>query len=307
MVYIPIMREVNIASLDLNLLVALKALLDEKHVTKAAEKVGLSQPAMSRALARLRLMFKDQLLVKSAGGMALTARALDLCEPLDNILSQIGRIMISPTSDPAGMQGEISIGTRDYEMAAIMPEIIADVCRQAPGLKLKILALAGNDLGPLERHDYDFVISGTDKSSTTLMRKTLFQDNFVCLLASDHPLSKKKLTLERYLEMRHCLISFNDSRPGIVDTTLSAMGEKRKVAVSVPHFLTASYLVAKSDLAVSLPRRLALQLARQEGLVAKELPFTTPSFSIYLYWHIRNQNNPVHSWLRKTILKQAEA
>src|SRR5580658_2234434 len=103
------MRQVNLSSVDLNLLVALKALLDERHVTRAAEKIGLSQPAMSRALGRLRVMFKDPLLVKGAGGMALTARANDLHQPLQNILSEIGHIITVPTVKPAEMQGEVVI------------------------------------------------------------------------------------------------------------------------------------------------------------------------------------------------------
>ena len=269
MIYISIMRETNIGSLDLNLLVALKALLDERHVTRAAEKTGLSQPAMSRALGRLRVMFKDPLLVKGKGtGMSLTSRANDLQLPLQNILTEISRIVTVPTLDPAEMQGEIVIATRDYELAVILPEVIERVTAGAPGLTLRVVPLVGDDLSPLEQHDVDFVIAGTDSTSATLSRRTLLTDNFICLVSADNPLARHGLTTEKYLAMKHCQVTIANSRLGIIDTLLSKQGLSRNITVRVPHFLAAAHVVAN------------------------------------LYWHIRNQNNPVHSWLRKMIRKR---
>lgn len=305
MIYISIMRETNIGSLDLNLLVALKALLDERHVTRAAEKTGLSQPAMSRALGRLRIMFKDPLLVKGkGGGMSLTARANDLQQPLQNILTEISRIVTVPTLDPAEMQGEIVIATRDYEMAVILPEVIQRVTADAPGLTLRVVPLLGDDLSPLEQHAVDFVIAGTDLSSATLSRRTLLTDNFICLVSPNNPLARQGLTKEKYLNMKHCQVSISTFRLGVVDTLLAQQGLSRNITVRVPHFLAAAYVVANSDLIVTLPRQLGLQLAKRQKLVALDLPVKVASFSIYLYWHIRNQNNPMHSWLRKVIRKR---
>lgn len=299
-IYSIVMREVNIGSLDLNLLFVLKALLDERHVTRAADKVGLSQPAMSRALQRLRVMFKDPLLVKSPGGMTLTARANDLYHPLQNILNEISHIITAPTVEPSEMHGEVVIATRDYEMAAILPEVISRVANEAPGLTLRIVPMVGDDLSPLERNEVDFVVAGTDRSSSILLRKTLLKDNFICVLSAENPAARQQLTLQRYLDMKHCLVSFTDLyRPGIVDKYLAEQGLARRAVVRVPQFLAAPHIVANSDLVVTLPRRLGLQLAQQKHLVARELPFKVPSFTIYLYWHVRNQTNPMHSWLRK--------
>jgi len=296
------MREVNLAALDLNLLVALKALLEERHVTRAAEKVGLSQPAMSRALGRLRVMFKDPLLVKGTSGMTLTARANDLYQPLQNILGEISQIITAPTFDPATAEGEIVIATRDYEMVSILPDAIKRISTEAPNLALRVVPLSGDDLSPLERQEFDFVVSGTDRSSSTLNRRIILKDNFICLASANNPVTKAELTLEKYLEMRHCVITISESRLGVVDTLLSQQGLKRKVGLRVPpYFLAASTLVAGSDLLITLPRRLGLQLTQQKKLVAMELPLKVPSFSIYLYWNIRNQNNPMHSWIRKKI------
>ncbi len=295
------MREVNIGSVDLNLLVALKALLDEKHVSRAAEKAGLSQPAMSRALGRLRILFKDPLLVRGAGGMSLTARATDLQQPLQQILNEIGHIISTPTIEPAEMKGELVIATRDFEMASVLPDAIRRITKEAPGLTLRIVPLVGDDLSPLEQHQVDFVIAGTDSSSASLSRKVLFKDNFVCLVSADNPVVKQKFTLEKFLQSKHCLITITDFRPGMVDRYLHQQGKKREATVRVPHFLAASYLVENSDFIVTVPRRLGVMLAQQKKLAMLDLPFQVPSFQVYLYWHNRNQNNPMHKWLRKMI------
>lgn len=308
MVYISAMREVNISALDLNLLVSLKALLDERHVTRAAEKVGLSQPAMSRALQRLRVMFKDPLLVQGKGGMSLTARASDLYQPLQSILGEISHIITAPTIEPAQMSGEVIIATRDYELAAILPVVIERVIAQAPGLKIRVVPMVGDDLAPLERNEVDFVVAGTDRTSATLRRRPLLKDNFICLVAKDNPAAGKKLTLEKYLAMRHCLVTITDFRPGIVDSYLAQQGYKRNVVVRVPYFnVAASSVVAHTDLVVTVPRRLGLILAQQEGLAALKLPFKVRDFSIFLYWNVRNHTNPMHTWIRNSFPLEKDA
>jgi DNA-binding transcriptional LysR family regulator len=305
-VYISPMREVNINALDLNLLIALKALLDEQHVTRAAEKVGLSQPAMSRALGRLRVMFKDPLLVKGASGMSLTSRARELYQPLQNILGDIGQLMTAPTFVPSEMTGEIVIATRDYEMAAILPQAIKAINEEAPGISIRIMPLSGDDLSPLERHEVDFVVAGTDRKSSTLSRKTLFTDNFVCVVSAEQSVAKKKLTMESYLAMRHCIISFSEFRSGIVDSALAKMGLERKAVVTIPQFLAASHIVANSDLILTIPKRLGKLFVESNQFLPLDLPFDVPSFSIYIYWHIRNENNPMHTWIRNKFLAVSE-
>ena len=301
------MRQVNLSSLDLNLLVALKALLDERHVTRAADKVGLSQPAMSRALQRLRLMFKDALLVKGTGGLTLTARAEELKKPLQSILNEISHIITAPTIDPKDMRGELVIATRDYEMAAILPDVIRQVIDQAPGLTIKVVPLVGDDLSPLERNEVDFVVAGTDRTTATLSRAVLLKENFICVVAAGNPCTRQKFTVNKYVDMRHCLITITESRAGIVDTYLADRGMRRKAAVRMPYFTLAhSAVVANSDLIVTLPRSLGMLLAKQKGLTTIELPFKVRDFTIFLYWHVRNQNNPMHVWLRDCFRATAE-
>jgi len=299
------MREVNLGALDLNLLVPLKALLEERHVTQAAEKVGLSQPAMSRALQRLRVMFGDPLLVRGSGGrMTRTARGNELLKPLLDVLQDVSHMIASPSVDPADMRGEVVIASRDYEMAALMPSMIARVSKLAPGLTLSLRPMVGDDLSPLEENRVDFVVAGTDRNLATLTRRTLLRETFVCVLAADHELAQQELTLENYLAMKHCVVSFAEQHtPGFVDRTLAERGQKRNIRVRVPYFLAAAHIVANSDLVVTLPRQLGLHLEQQQSnLKTLPLPLEVPPFSIFLYWHIRNQLNPIHSWLRELFL-----
>jgi DNA-binding transcriptional LysR family regulator len=247
-------------------------------------------------------MFKDPLLVKGPGGMSLTARAMEIYQPLQQILNDVSRIVVTPTMEPSEMRGEVVIATRDYEMAVALPDVIKRVIEPARELTMRIVPMVGDDLSALDRNEVDFVVAGSERTSATLRRKTLFKDSFVGVLSSDHPAARHKLTMEKYLSMRHCLISFSDLRPGMIDTTLAKLGHERQAIVHVPHFLAAAHLVSSSDLIVTLPRRLGLQLALQGGLTTRELPFKIPEFPIYLYWHIRNENNPMHSWLRQMFM-----
>lgn len=295
------MRETNIRSIDLNLLVVLKALLEEKHVTRAAERIGLSQPATSRALARLRQLLNDPLLVRSQSGLILTTRASELYQHLETIFGEIKQVISPPVSDPADMQGDIVLATRDYEMAAILPRVINTISKKAPQLTLTVMPLLGDNLDLLDRQKVDFVISATDSQAASLYRTTLYEEDFVCLLSSENPVIKKKLTLKNYLAMKHCLVSITGYGPGLVDTILAKEKLKRNVTIRIPYFLAAASIVAESDLIVTLPRHLAEMLSRQENLIMLEPPIKMPSFPIYLYWHIRNHNNAQHRWLREII------
>ena len=295
------MHQTNLRTIDLNLLVALNALLEEKHVTRAAERISLSQPAMSRALSRLREMFQDPLLVKGIGGMALTARANDLYHPVQNILREITNIISPPSIDPKTMQGEIVIATRDYELATILPDVISQITTDAPNLKLSIVPLVGDDLSPLEHHHVDFVLAGTNSKSATLHRYTLYQENFVCLVSENNSVIQQGMTLKKYIEMKHCLVTISSFGLGLVDKILAEKNLKRNVAVRIPHFLAVPHIVADSDLVATLPARLGELLSKQEKVVLIKPPLKIPQFPIYLYWHTRNQNNPTHEWLRKII------
>lgn len=301
------MREVNLKTIDLNLLITLKALLDEKHVTRAAQRIGLSQPAMSRALFRLRTLFKDALLVKTIHGLCLTPRANELYQPLNNILDHIHQLVSNQTFKPAEIEREIIIATRDYETTVIMPSIIKIVNQEAPGITFRIISLMGDDLRPLERQEVDFVIAGSESKASTLCRYILYKENFSCLLSKENAITQDDFTLNRYLALKHCSININNVGHGIVDTTLKKKNLKRQIAVRIPHFVAAAFVVGKSDLVITLPSRLANLLYQQKNHVLLNPPLKLPSFPIYLYWHLCHQQSPIHVWLRKIFKETCES
>ncbi|HSW69402.1 MAG TPA: LysR family transcriptional regulator [Gammaproteobacteria bacterium] len=291
----------NIKSLDLNLLVALKALLDEQHVTRAADRIGLSQPAMSRALGRLRVMFRDPLLVKSAKGLCLTPKAKELYRPLKTILTDVVQL-VSPTSFELGVvEKEIVIATRDYESTVLIPGIINTISKQAPHLSFRIIPLVGDDLSFLESQEVDFVIAGSDSQATTLCRYTLYKEKIICLISKNNAIRHEKLTLKKFLEMKHCLADIRGGDKSIIDDTLQKKKLKRNIIVRIPHFLTAANVVANSDMIMTLPYRLGMFLLQQDRYILLEPPIKLPELPIYLYWHLRNQHNPLNQWLRKMI------
>jgi len=297
------MRETNISTLDLNLLRALKALLDKKHVSRAAESISLSQPAMSRALQRLRETFKDLLLVKGPNGLDLTPRAIELYQPLQEIFLQLNQIITPSSFNPATTQAEISIATRDYEMITIMPAVINAITTEAPNLKLRIIALHGDDITALDKNEVDFVLSGTKSKSALLYQKKIVTDNYVCLMSKQQ--ARQKITLNKFITMKHCLVTISGVGPGVVDHVLAEQGLKRDIAVRIPHFLAASHIVANTSLIATLPRRLGQLLSDNKNIALVEPPLVLPDFAIYLYWHSRNQNNPMHQWLRNKIVSAA--
>lgn len=300
------MREVNLKTLDLNLLVALNALLEEKHVTRAAQRIHLSQSAMSRAFARLKKMFNDPLLVQSAMGLALTERAQNLYHPLQLLLRDIHHLITPPAKLPSDMRGEVVIATRDYELAVVLPSVISKISREAPHLSLRIVPLTGSDLSPLEHHKVDIVICETDSDISNLHRHALYQETFVSLLSRNNSHYSRDLSLETFISMKHCQISIATFSLSMVDSLLLEKNLKRNIVVRVPHFSSAITVVANSDLIVTVPKRLADMHAEQYQLRIVPTPLPLPSFPLYMYWHARNQTNPIHQWIRE-LIKQFDA
>ena len=300
MICIMNMHIMNLKTIDLNLLVALQALLDEKHVSRAAERIGLSQSAMSHALSRLRKTLQDPLLVRDASGLCLTARAYELQLPLKNVLTEINQIISPPTEDPRYMTGVVTIAARDYEIATILPHVIQQITNDAPNLKLNIITTTDDHLGILEHNKVDFVLTGSESKSATLCRHVLFQEDFVCMIAANSIDTLDNITLEKYLELKHCMVTISGFGHGVVDFALCELWLQRDVVVRVPYFLCAAYIISHSNLIVTLPRRIA-NLLNQPQIKLFEPPLQLETFPIYMYWHVKNQGNPVHKWVRQVI------
>lgn len=296
------MREVNLAGIDLNLLVALDALLDERSVTRAADRVGLSQPAMSRALGRLRGLFGDRLLVRTSGGLAPTLRAEALAPRLRAVLAEVGRIVQAPAFDPASYRGTARIAMPDYLGLLMLPALLHRLERACPGLDIVLAPPRGGTLGELEAGDLDLAIGNFPQIPAGFYGRPVMSDGFACLARRGHPALAEPLTAERFADLRHALITVRDDRsPGAVDDALARLGLSRRIALRVPNFLAAPLIVAETDLILTLPARLAHWLAARAEVQVLDPPLDLGRFTIHLLWHERRRDDPEHAWLRATL------
>ncbi|MDH5771553.1 MAG: LysR family transcriptional regulator [Rhodospirillaceae bacterium] len=295
----------NLLNVDLNLLKVLNALIEERNVTRAGERIGRSQPAMSNALNRLRAMFDDQLLVRGSGGLQLTPRAESLKEPVTEILESIEDCLITDANfEPATAHGLYRIAAPDYISLPIMPKLMGHLAKLAPNMDIHIIT-EDRDLAleALDRNRVDIALGNFSEPKKSIRQKHLFDEDFVCLLRENHPAlkSNKKITVETLLSYPHLLVSASGERSGIFDDILSRSDSKRRIAVSVSHFLLAPYLLEDSDMVGVFTRRVSSTLSRSFKLVEREIPMELASFEASMAWHMRSDRDPAMNWLREQI------
>lgn len=306
------MQDVNLGAVDLNLLVALRALLTERHVTRAAARVGLSQPAMSHALARLRELFDDPLLVRTAAGMQPTPRAEALAPALTSALDELARLVAPPGAfDPRASTRRFRITADDYTELVLLPHVLERVWKEGPDIDVQIRAPVGRGIEDIVegRADFSIVPARSGPGPRGVYVQKLFHEEFVAVVRADHPHVKKKLSLDEYLALPHALISPRGEAGSVVDNALAKLRRTRRVAVEIPHFLVAPHLVQKTDLVLLLGERVAAVMAEPLGLrvLAPPRELDLQGFSVSLIWHERHRADPAHAWLRKVIAAAAKA
>ena len=293
----------NLGLVDLNLLVAFDALLAEQSVTRAAGRLGLSQPAMSSALGRLRRLIGDPILVRTATRMVPTQRAMELVGPVRQILAQVELALAAPAPfDPASTRRRFRIATNDYVEAVLLPRLVREIASAAPGIDLEILPLgAAYPEEGLQTGKLDLAIGFAHNVPVELHSHILFKDKFVCAVRADHPAVGRRLTPRQYAELPHMLVSQTGGVTGIVDNALSMHGLERRVAVTVPHFVIAPHVVAQSDCIVTLAERVARSFAGGLALRLVKPPVFLPAIRVAMTWHERNEHDPAQKWLRDTL------
>lgn len=301
------MQPVNVSRLDLNLLKVFDALLSERRVTKAAERLFLSQPALSHALARLREALGDELFTRTPTGMRPTPFALTIAAQIQAALAQIDRALASRSFDPATSSRTFTIGANDYVQFVVLPRLISRLSRVAPGVRLVARGFGDRlPLEPLERGDFDVVIGLFDRIPAALTTETLFSDRFVCLARRSHPALRGGLTLREYAESRHVLVSPQGGGfQGLIDEELAARGVNRRVMYSIQQFLVATLVVAESELLVTTPERVARLVARLSSLRVTELPVALVGFDVKQVSHARSSEDAGAAWLRAEIASVA--
>jgi DNA-binding transcriptional LysR family regulator len=298
----------NLRGIDLNLLVTLEALLIERNVTRAAKRLHLSQPSVSVQLRKLRHLFGDQLLLPGPRGMLPTARALELLEPLRATLSGLVQLVDSGAPfDPASATLTWHIACADYAEQAILLPGLLDIRRAAPGVRVAVHPLIVPQVAKMaELGSIDLAILTADMAPTTLHRRGLFVDRYVLTVRNGHPVLKKPLTVTNFCELEYILVSPDGGGfVGVIDTLLETRRRKRRVSLSVPHFLFVPELVRNSDLVAMLPTRLVANSTH--GLQVIEPPIPVPGFEMVMVWHERSHKDPGHRWLRDRIAAATSA
>lgn len=298
----------KLSGIDLNLLVALDALLQEQNVTAAGRRIGLSQPATSHALARLRDLISDPLLIREGRALRRTAIAERLAPVVQRLLIEIeGTLLGGRVFVPRRAVRTFRIATNDYCGAVLLPQLVERIRRAAPLVRMEIRAHRGPaPARDLARGEIDLGLGTFLEVDPTLRVRTLFDERFICLMREGHPRLRGALTLARYIELEHLLVSAPGYGLGVVDRELDRQGLKRRVAVQVPFFLVAPAIVARTDLVVTLPARLAQAASTLHGLRVLPAPLELTPFSVQEVWHESRDHDPALVWLREQVRKTAE-
>lgn len=304
----------DLAGVDLNLALALDALLAERHVTRAAARLGITQSAASHALARLRDLLGDPLLVRGPGGTLVpTARATALAPTIARVLAELGTALrgAPPAFDPATAHRTFHLATSDYVELLLLPRLAARLAARAPHIDLWAHVLVDWGDRELASGEMDLVLGplrtgGVARASTSIYEKALFAEKFRCVVRADHPLaSAQRMTLARYCASAHVLVAPR-GRPGsFVDDALAAQGRARRVALAVPHFLVVPHVLATTDLVATLASRIVDLYRDTLGLVDFAPPLAIPDFTIAAAWHERAHHDPAHRWLREQVFEVA--
>lgn len=303
----------DLAGVDLNLVVALDALLTDRHVTRAAARLGLTQSAASHALGRLRDLLGDPLLVRGPrGGMLPTPFAERIRPQLRRVLDELATTLRNEPFDPATTQHTFHIGASDYVELVLLPRLAARIARLAPRVDLWVHTFTDAGEGELASGELDLVLGpsgGTTPRPTpraaSIYEKELFEESFTCIVRAEHPLAGARMTLARYCETPHLLVAPRGTPGSFVDDALAKLGRSRRVGLAVPHFLVVPYIIASTDLVATLADRVAQMFAKTLDLVTVPPPLPIPRFRMAASWHERSQHDAPHKWLREQLLAVA--
>lgn len=293
----------DIRGLDLNLLKALDALLDEGSVTRAARRLSLTQPAVSGMLTRLRDYFDDPLFVRSSHGMVPTRRATELAGPVKKILTDIAVLVKSPEFDPETAEMIYSIAATDYALSAVIVPLIARLKKQASHIRIAVRPVDDERMHQqVSRGELDLALVTPQTTPEDLHARALFEEEYVCVAGRHHPLAAATadMTLEQFCEQEHILVSTEGRFAGVTDEVLAQRGRERRVGVSVNSFLVVPDILRVTEMIAVVPGRL---VPMDSNLAVIPLPFAIPGFTKSMAWHERTHCDPAHQWIRALCLE----
>jgi DNA-binding transcriptional LysR family regulator len=296
----------NLASVDLNLLVAFEALMEERHVTRAADRIGLAQPSMSNALKRLRVLFDDALFLRAGGAMQPTDKAVALARPIAVALREIRAALAPETGfDAATSRRHFTIAVTDYGDLIVVPSLIRLLRREAPGVDLSVRPITDGQaaVARLERGEVDALVGGHLPDSSQCVRHRLFDERFVCVTDAARQSDLAQMPLKDFAGLPHAMFSSagGDSIPGVVDTLLARHGLKRRIAVTLAHVGAVPFAVAGTDLVATMAERIARLFVESTGTCIHAPPFDIPSFAVDLVQARRSIPEPGSRWFMTAI------
>jgi len=300
MIYI---LHMNVMDLDLNLLRAFDAIATAGSVTVAGARIGLSQPAMSNALARLRELFGDPLFVRTPRGMRPTPFAQQLAQPVREALRLIqGALQQHAGFDPRSSANTFSFSMTDIGEMVFLPGLLERVKRDAPGVRIAVVRLPIKDVhAALEAGEIDLAVGFLPGLTTGVLRQPLFHEHYVCMMRADHPLAAAKIGAKQFRAAAHVLVSYAGTGHQVIEETFIKEGLDGRIAARVPDFLVVPMILERTDLIVTLPSRVAAVFARLGKFKVLKLPVDVPSFEVRLHWHQRFDQDPANRWLREVM------
>ena len=288
-------------SLDFSHLPALKLLLSEKSVSRAAESMSLSQPAMSRIFAKLKKSFNDPLMVRVGNRYELTSRAQSILQQLNLLMPQLEMLNQDDQFELSKVQQTIDIAGTDMDIVYVS-ERITQIQKEASNLTFAIRANRLRILDDVISGEVDFALTVSDDQRAGLYRQTLAKEKFVVVAGANNPITRDELTLDTYLQQKHGKFSFVESTRGHVDEALDQMGLRRDIRLSLPTFLQIPPFLADTELLFSVPESFAVYLQSHFKIKILPIPFSTRKLEIFLYWHERQHHSQLHQWLRRRLL-----
>ncbi len=285
---------------DLNLLYTFDALWHTRSVTLSAERLGVTQAAVSGSLKKLRLEFDDQMFTLVGRRMEPTPLAISLADQLLDAMGLLKRVRVSKASfDPASTRRLFTIRTRDIGEVVCLPSVMAALRHEAPHVRIRTVYGPVEETVPgLASGRLDLAMGFLPSLVAGIHRRILFSQHYVCVMRKDHPAAQSELTRERYASESHLLIDYSGSGHHIIERELIALGAREKISLRVPQYLSAPHFVKDSNLLWTAPSGIAAELSKHYDLVLRPVPIELPKFEIALYWHERFHRDPASKWFR---------
>jgi DNA-binding transcriptional LysR family regulator len=294
----------NLRDIDLNLLVVFNQLLMDRRVSTTADKLGLSQPAVSNALKRLRVLLKDELFVRTARGMEPTPYALNLVEPMGYALGTLQNALNQRDSfDPATSERTFTLGLTDIGEIYFMPTLMETLSRVAPRIKISTLRHNSGHLSEdMASGNVDIAVGLLPSLTTGFFQRRLFKQRYVCLFRQGHPTAHNPISLAQFKSLAHVGVTSANTGHSEVDEWLTRKGIARHIQLHVPHFVAVGHILQSSDLIATVPERFAQKCAEPFQLETSPLPFKLPDIAINLFWHAKYNREPANMWLRQLMV-----